>query len=506
MIKNLHRSRWLRRLQWFHRVAGASTAVIVLIWFLSGVVMVFHRYPKLSEAERIALTAPLGTPQHLLSPAELSRQGLELPVSARLERSLRGEPVYLFTQEKQRRAVSAQDGSEQPRVSSAQALALVKRHWPNASPRWLETRNAPDAWTVHSRYKAYFPLHVIDVGDTEHHLIHISQRTGEAVQLSTASERIWAYLGAIPHWVYFTPLRQHALTWRVLVIALSLFAMFAALAGWLLGLARSLVVWRRNKSLSPFKNKKWFRVHHLTGLVFGPFVITWLLSGAFSLISLSLDKSDPRHPDHWREQLVAAHVGPQHFDLPIHSLLEGCASKQVQSRALEFRVLGDKAYYLCLGADQTRSLAWSQGHELRLAKALPRPSIEALAMRLQTQGAAKVQRLPKGDAYVFQRRHARTMGDLYRISTPDSSTPRIYVSASNAKIVALHDTRARIQRWLYHGLHNLDLRVLYDRPQAWLVVIIFLLAGGIAVSTTAVRLSTRSIFRARSKARRNTSK
>lgn len=467
--------------------------------------MLFHRYPKLTDAEKRTLTDPLSVSAKLLSPAELLRQDIQLPLGAKLQRSLRGEPVYLFTESGKRRAVSAKDGSEQTRVTPDEALNFVESHWPDANPRWLETRSEADAWTVHSRFKAYFPLHLIEVGDSEGHLIHVSARTGEAVQLSTASERVWAYLGAIPHWVYFTPLRRHPLTWRVLIIVVSLLAMFVALAGWLLGLTRTMIAWKRNRSLTPFKKKQWFRVHHLTGLVFGPFVVTWLLSGAFSLISLSLDKSDPRHPERWREKLVDSNVGPQAFDLPIGSVLGRCVSEMENLQAIEFRVLGDRAYYLCLGVGEDRRLLWSEGDKLVLGKALPRRIIESLAERVQSQSAASVQSLPTGDDYVFQRRHARTLRGLYRISTADGSSPQIYVSASDAKIVALHDTRARVQRWLYHGLHNLDLRFLYDRSELWLVVIIFLLAGGTAISVTATRLSTRTLSRARKSSRRQQS-
>lgn len=505
MFKKLQRSRWLRRLQRFHRIAGASSAVIVLIWFLSGVVMLFHRYPKLSDAERRTLVEPLGAPSRLLSPAELAQRGLRLPLKARLQRTLGGDPVYFFTQNGERRAISAKDGSEQALVTPEEALAFVRRHWPDAKPRWLETRSEPDAWTVHSRFRAYFPLHIIEVGDADRHLIHVSERTGEAVQLSSASERIWAYLGAIPHWVYFTPLRRHPLTWRYLVIVVSLFAMFAALAGWLLGIARTLIAWNRTRSLTPFKTKQSFRIHHLSGLVFGPFVVTWLLSGAFSLISLSPDKSDPRHPDHWRKRLVSAQIGPQAFDLPTRSVLIRCAAEMESIRTVEFRVLGDRAYYLCLGTEESRRFVWSEGDELQLAKALPRRIIEALAERMPSPPAAIVQSLPSGDNYVFQRRHAKAVRGLYRISTPDDSSPRIYVSASDAKIIALHDTRARVQRWLYHGLHNLDLRPLYDHGEVWLVVILFLLAGGTSIGVTATRLSTRSLSRVRKTRRRHNS-
>ena len=39
--------------------------------------------------------------------------------------------------------------------------------------------------------------------------VYVSQVSGEVVQYTTTASRLGAYLGAIPHWLYFTPLRKH---------------------------------------------------------------------------------------------------------------------------------------------------------------------------------------------------------------------------------------------------------------------------------------------------------
>ena len=38
---------------------------------------------------------------------------------------------------------------------------------------------------------------------------------------STARSRALAWIGAVPHWIYFTGIRKHARNWRMLVIWLS---------------------------------------------------------------------------------------------------------------------------------------------------------------------------------------------------------------------------------------------------------------------------------------------
>lgn len=47
---------WAHRL---HRWTGTALAVLMLIWFASGAVMTFARYPVYSDAERLAYSQPL---------------------------------------------------------------------------------------------------------------------------------------------------------------------------------------------------------------------------------------------------------------------------------------------------------------------------------------------------------------------------------------------------------------------------------------------------------------
>ncbi len=49
-------------------------------------------------------------------------------------------------------------------------------------------------------------------------MLYISSRTGTAVQLTTASQRFWNWMGAIPHWIYFTSLRERPELWTQVVV------------------------------------------------------------------------------------------------------------------------------------------------------------------------------------------------------------------------------------------------------------------------------------------------
>ena len=114
--------------------------------------------------------------------------------------------------------------------------------------------------------------------------IYVSQVTGEVVQRTTAASRALNWVGAVPHWLYPTLLRQNAKTWTQVVIWTSLAGTFLTLCGLYLG----VLAWGRARAsqlsrgrITPFRGlMAW---HHLTGLAAGVLTLTWVASGLFSM-------------------------------------------------------------------------------------------------------------------------------------------------------------------------------------------------------------------------------
>jgi hypothetical protein len=61
-----------------------------------------------------------------------------------------------------------------------------------------------------------------------------------------------------------------------------------------------------------------------------------------------------------------------------------------------------------------------------------------------------------------------------------------YIDPKSARIVEAYDSASRWNRWLYHGLHSLDLPWLYRHRPAWDIAILALLAGGASLSVTSL--------------------
>ena len=138
----------------------------------------------------------------------------------------------------------------------------------------------PDQWTLQlARRGGLQKFTVDDDADTE---IYVSPRTAEVVLTTTQRDRTLAWIGVIPHWMYFSWLRSNQPLWYRIVVWTSGAACVLALLGLVLGVTQ----WRRTQ---PFRLSAaipyagWMRWHYVTGAVFGVFTLTWAFSGLLSM-------------------------------------------------------------------------------------------------------------------------------------------------------------------------------------------------------------------------------
>jgi hypothetical protein len=103
---------------------------------------------------------------------------------------------------------------------------------------------------------------------------------------TTATQRFWNWLGAIPHWFYPTALRSDGELWSQTVIWASMLGSFLALFGLYLGFSQL----GRGRGLSPYRGL--FYWHHLAGLVFGIVTLTFVASGLVSMNPWMLSMTD----------------------------------------------------------------------------------------------------------------------------------------------------------------------------------------------------------------------
>ncbi len=136
-----------------------------------------------------------------------------------------------------------------------------------------------DQWTVAGDFDYDRPLLRYDLNDDAGTEVYVSSRSGKVVLSTTRSVRAANYLGSIPHWIYPAPLRHHAQVWRALLWWLALLGTVGAAIGGVIGVVKVGVAIR--DKVWPYRGLQ--ALHHALGLIFAPFILTWIFSGLLSL-------------------------------------------------------------------------------------------------------------------------------------------------------------------------------------------------------------------------------
>src|SRR5580658_10181026 len=275
-----------------HRWTGSAFCALFLWWFISGIFMMYVDYPEVSDSDRLAHAQPLDTSRVQLTPAQawVSLKTKGEPDEVRL-RMFDGRPAYWFRLGKARAFVYADTGQAQtkfpPDLNLRTAAAWTGQP---AALATSELMTSEDQWTVGGLYYNYEPIAKYSWPNGEQ--VYIPSATGEVVQSTTRASRFLAYLGPIPHWLYFTPLRKNPQLWSRIVIWLSGFATAVAL----LGLFAGLSLYSPSRRI-PFTGTK--HLHMILGLFFGFLACTWAFSGMLSMdpFPVKIVGEDPRIPE-----------------------------------------------------------------------------------------------------------------------------------------------------------------------------------------------------------------
>lgn len=490
----------LRILAKAHRWLGWSLGGPMAVWFLSGAVMVFSGYPSFTDAERLAHLPPLPCTDGEHGAAHLEAACAGAAETAVLH-SRRGQLVCLVTNAGGRRVARwLRTGQRLEPLGRAQALERARESLEGGShdTRWIERIAGPDQWTLSGSFAPYFPLHHVALGDEQGTEAYISARTGELVHITRAGERFWAWLGAIPHWIYPTFLRRHADTWRWLVILLAAFGLPLCISGLVWGTVLTGRSARREGRASPLRSPS-LRTHHLVGLGFGVLAFTWVSSGALSLSPFGWPSS-PSPEASERRALAGGPLALGRFELSPEAAIEACAKRRKRTpRALRLRQLGGRPLYEC-HFDGAESLVVRADRSV--AKAMSRVSDKALVSAFRegfpTRNIRHAVHRDHGDLYYYAEDGDRTRDHL-RLSLAPPHDADVYLDPHTATIRVWYDGDARMWRWLYRGLHTLELPGLQARPTLTDCLAIVAMAIGTILSLSPV---LRTLRRLRSHYRR----
>ena len=472
-----------------HRVTGTLLSLLFVAWFVSGIVMMYHGFPRVTADDRAARLEPLDT-AGMPSIAELRRRlpdslGRidELSVSRYL-----GQTVFEVHAGDETLRLPADSTLSLPTIDDAYLLRVATT-WCDAPIAGVDTLRDLDQWIPFGRLREELPILRFRFADADRTQLYVSSRTGDVLQLTTRSKRIWAWLGPIPHWVYFTRLRQDVDLWSRTVIWLSGIGCIMVIAGMYVGIYTTVQARRRRqKRFIPYK-KRWYYWHHLTGLVFGLFTLTWAFSGMMSLADPP-EWFMPQHaPLAARDTMNALAPRPETYPTDYRMLIARSERPVTQIRwthffglpTCEVRLQGEKEG-LTIDATTLRPLALTREQVTDAVRRLHGPDAQ-----LSTELMAEY------DTYYFDRQ-GRLSLPVYRIRVADADHTTYYINPATGQLRDYSDHR-RAGFWMYKGLHSLRFKFLATHPALWTVVMWALLLGGTAVSVSGFVLGLRYIGR-----------
>jgi uncharacterized iron-regulated membrane protein len=441
-----------------HRWLGIGLALLMAVWAVSGITMMYVSFPETTADERVAGLAPLD-----LSGCCENAAPPEGPIESASVEMLAGSPTLRWSTA-DGSGMNGLDGST-PLVGEREAGMIAQTHMREASGSTLAPHVEQidrDQWTVYGRFRQHAPLYKVSFADVRGTVLYVSGATGEVVQDTSRHERFWNWLGAVPHWLYFTAFREQQPLWYNFVVYASLLGLFLTVTGIYVGLR----MYGRGKRKSPFRGIALW--HHWTGLIFGIATLTWVVSGLASMQPWGWLESPG--PGEELENLAGRPLDGDDAAALAQALAANPSPDVVSAEAA---VRNGQPYAILVRADGSRARA-------ALPDLAPAPlaEVELAAMaRAAKPGVpiASARLIREGDAYHYSH-HTEVVLPAYRVVYANADETRLYFDPRTGELVGYADAPSRAYRWWHYGLHRLDFAGLNARP-LWDIVMLPLIAG-----------------------------
>ncbi len=537
-----------------HRILGTLLSILFLVWFLSAFVMMYHGFPRVTTNEQIQKFDQLSAVVDSLPSIE--KITAQLPNNEKIKgvtlNSKKGEMSFHIRTTNDNYDIAALSTRASTQPTDTKNIEETAALWCNAPVSHIDTLHKLDQWIPYGELKTELPIYKFYFNDKDRHQLYISSQSGEVLQFTTKSERFWAWVGPIPHWVYFTWLKQNEELWSTTIITLAAIGCLMVIAGmWV-----TVDVWRktrrsRRNRFSPYR-KRWYHWHYVTGIIFGIFVLTFTFSGMMSVADIPewIAKSTLKNPV---KTLHAKAPLPDSYALDYRSVLKAYPkTKQLQwsnFRAHPYYTLNDGQNELYIDASDTLI------RPLQLTEKEIRKAVESVYLAKNKDGHSSDKKSKSKDSVlaekqdgkenVERRMHAhenksnekqhkeatkpdkqeksvpmhiellnhyetyyRDMSRMYRgrsllpvwkISVDDADGSVFYIHPETGNIRYVNTT-ARWKYWTYTALHRFRFPGLNSNGILRKTLLWVILAGGTIVSITGVALSVTYIRR---KARKN---
>lgn len=475
--------RTIRCVLLIHRYLGIGIGLLMLAWCLSGFVMMYVPYPQLPETERIRHLGPIDWHRCCV----IEPGALAAPVTTFQLEAIDGVPTLRvrYTNNTSR-LVDLETGSAANGVPPIHATAVAAGYLDSGQQVRVAQPAGTldyDQWTVQGAHGSDRPLYRFRLNDSSFTEVYVSSRDGRAVQMTTAPVRFWNWLGAVPHWIYFPALRSHPAAWSQTVIWTSTLGCFLTVTGLFAGIVQ--IRREANGRWVPYRGFHYW--HHVLGLVFGLFVLTWVTSGLISMNPWGFLEGDGFEEP---ARLQGPAVSPAGVIDAIRSLPEAALGSDIVS--MESAALDASLFLIATRANGDRLRLDSRG----TPQPLSQTDLDFIARALDPGvGNYVIERIAQEDDYYFSHHRDRAELPAYRATSALSGASRYYLDPVSAKIRAKFDRDGQRYRWLHQALHRLDFSPRLRSHPLWDLLTLALLGGVTAVCALGTCLGIRSLGR-----------
>lgn len=430
-----------------HRRLGLVLGPVVLLWFLSGVVLLWVPYPRLAErewlttAEAIRLHDCCAALDRLVQRLDRS-DGIE---SVRI-RMVGGRPVA--TAQYLTGAMAAVTADE------AEPIAPLSRDWARraalqfAPGTSVEDMNLidHDVWTVHQRFDPHRPLWKVQLSGQSRSVLYVSSVTGDVVQDTTAEERRWNLVGAVIHWWYWPWLRRHWVWWDQVVWWVSAAGTATLFAGVLI-LGRE---WSKQDWPGLLTGR--LKIHRGLGVIAGASACCWMASGWLSM-DHGLWFSDGTINAEDREQFMGGRLIPRDIET-----IADFSTVPVRDDVKEIRVikLAGIVHLIVRGASSHQQILAVTSPEERPREEFQEELVKSAASSLLGDGALTVTKPVGNDAAICSRIADEAAPPLIRVEAIEPDAPGVQVDGRTGAVVEWVNPSRRLYHRLFNTFHRWD--------------------------------------------------
>ena len=473
-----------RVLATLHRWISIVLCLMFALWFTSGIVMIYVPFPSLSDSERIDRAAVIDISKVNSLSEALDATGVKTANRLRLLQ-YQQRPVLVAEGDNNVVAASFADSSEIVKpLTKSDAIAIAKR-FSNTSVASVSGPLSYDQWVVHDRFDPFRPFLRVEMADSIGTHLYISTKSTEVLQKTNRNQRTWNYLGAVVHWIYPTVIRKDWALWDQIVWWVSLVCIIGVLTGLVLGIQHWQIAKQRGLEglASPFSG--WLAWHHKIGLIAGFVVLLWIFSGWLSM-------------DHGRLFSVPNPTAQQIADMrgmdlsetlnaiQLGDLYEAAGAKEIELTALNKQTLivarnAKTSKLIPIGFSQISDRgSLISAVEFSVSKAWPDNVVSDSYL------------VPANDVYA-NLREGSLGEETLRLILDDTDETWIHVNLTDGGLISIMDNSRRIYRWLFNGIHSLDIPGLVNHRFIWSLIMVLLMSVGLTLCVTGIVLAFKKI-------------